>query len=487
MAYRLRMQSLALFLLALSLALFNGCARNQSQDALQECAADESVDETQPEEDEPEPPKLKNVIVMIGDGMGPQHVGLLELYARYAGDDRYPEGLSHLGQMMRDGDAGTVITSPGDGLVIESAAGATQIGSGQMTNYGNVGVGMDGEPVETAIHVAKKRGLSTGLVTDTRITHATPAAFAAHTEDRWDETGIALQMLETAPDLMLAGGWRYFLPKSVKKDAELMDRLHEDYELPPDGIRSVRKDERNLLDEARDAGYNIVSHPAALDDAEELPLLGLFAPNGMQNGKEWWDEQDSESPSEPSLTTMSTRAIDLLSTNDKGFFLMIEGGQIDWASHLNQPQRLLYEMIRFDEAIGAVTRWASERDDTLVIVTADHETGGFSLTYDADGPPDASLFDRLDDEENYVKWATNNHTHTPVMAIAHGESDYTRSFAGLYHQTQLGQMVLDLIRDIADVIEPEQTPADDNDASDDDTPEQDRDTVTSENTRSEAL
>lgn len=451
MAHRLRFYALivAFFFVA---SFSAGCARHQNasaQDTLAECIAPEAQEPVaDPEPEVPETPKLKNVILMIGDGMGPQHVGLLELYARYAGDARYPKGLSHLGRMLRDGATGMVITTPGDGLVIESAAGATQIGTGKMTNYGNVGIGMDGKPLESAVHVAKQQGLRTGLVTDTRITHATPAAFAAHTDDRWDETTIAVQMLETAPDLMLAGGWRYFLPKNVKKDKALMERLRNEYELPPEGIRSVRKDDRNLLDEARDAGYNIISHPAALDDADALPLLGLFAPNGMQNGKEWWEEQDSHSPTEPSLATMSTRAVELLSQDDTGFFLMIEGGQIDWASHLNQPQRLLYELIRFDDAIGAITQWASERDDTLVIVTADHETGGFSLTYDKNGPPDASIFDRLDSEKTYVQWATTDHTHTPVIAVATGETEYTRAFAGLYHQTQLGEMILDLIRDI---------------------------------------
>lgn len=453
MIYRLRLHSLSLLIIAAALTFLSACARTNAapqQDALADCPTCPTI-EKEEEDEEEEPPQLKNVILMIGDGMGPQHVGLLELYARYAGDARYPEGLSHLGQMLRDGATGMVITTPGDGLVIESASAATQIGSGEMSNYGYVGLGMDGKPVKSAVVHAKERGLSTGLVTDTRVTHATPAAFGAHTEDRWAENDIAVQMLETAPDLMFGGGWRYFLPRHVKRDKSLMQRLQDEYGLPPDGIRSVRKDNRNLLDEARDEGYQIVTHPAALDDAETLPLLGLFAPNGMQNGKEWWKEQSSDSPSEPSLETMGMRAIDLLSQNENGFFLMIEGGQIDWAAHRNEPQRLLYELIRFDDTIGAVIEWANERDDTLVLVTADHDTGGFSLIYDDDGPPDAETFNDLDSADNYVKWATTSHTHTPVIAVAHGETEYTRAFAGLYHQTQLGQMLVELIQNIADL------------------------------------
>lgn len=461
MVNRLRLQSVSLFIFAAALALVSACARSNAapqQDALADCPACPPMAEQAPEP-EPEHPKLKNIILLIGDGMGPQQVGLLELYARYAGDERYPEGLSHLGQMIRDGATGMVITTPADGLVIESAAAATQMGSGEMSNYGSVGLGMDGKPVKSAIVHAKERGLSTGLVTDTRITHATPAAFAAHTDDRWDETDIAVQMLQTAPDLMFAGGWRYFLPRHVKRDKALVARLQDEYGLLPSGIRSVRKDNRNLLDEARDAGYQIVSDPAALDDADTLPILGLFAPNAMQNGLEWWKEQSSDSPSEPSLETMGMRAIELLSQNEDGFFLMIEGGQMDWAAHRNEPQRLLYELIRFDDTIGAVIEWAKDRDDTLVLVTADHDTGGFSIVYDKDGPPDAEIFNDLDEADNYVKWSTIHHTHTPVIAVAHGETEYTRAFAGLYHQTQFGQMLVNLIQNIADLGAPEAQPS----------------------------
>lgn len=449
MVHHIRPKFLPLCIFAVAFAFTSACARGPapSQDnTLAECPA--PPEDTEAVQPAPESPELKNVILLIGDGMGPQQVGLLELYARYAGDERYPQGLSKLGQLMRDGTTGMVIATPGDGLVIESAASATQIASGQMANYGSVGLGMDNTPVKTVLMLAQERGMRTGLVTDTRITHATPAAFAAHTDDRWNENDIAVQMLNTAPDLMLAGGWRYFLPKNVTRDKVLMERLHQDYELPPNGIRSVREDTRNLLDEARDDGYNIVTHPAALDDVDALPVLGLFASNGMQNGKEWWAEQDSESPSEPSLETMSMRAIDLLQESDDGFFLMIEGGQIDWAGHRNEPQRLLYELIRFDDAIGAVVEWAQDRDDTLVVVTADHETGGFSLVYDKDGPPDAEIFNDLDAEDIYVRWSTLNHTHTPVMAVAHGHNAHARTFAGLYHQTQLGQMLMDLIGEI---------------------------------------
>ena len=116
----------------------------------------------------------------------------------------------------------------------------------------------------------------------------------------------------------------------------------------------MRRDDRNLLIEAQDAGYSIVTHPAALADVTSLPVLGLFAASGMQSGTEWWAEQDSQSPSQPALHTMAIRALELLSADDVGLFVMIEGGQIDWAGHNNESQRLLYEMLRFDRTVGDV-------------------------------------------------------------------------------------------------------------------------------------
>lgn len=409
---------------------------------------------SEPEEAALVVPELQNIVLMIGDGMGPQQIGLLELYARYAGDPRYPEGVSHIGRMIRDGTTGLVMSTPSNGLVNDSSAGATQIGTGALTTFGATGLDMDGHPVQSALVVAKERGMATGLVSDTRLTHATPASFAAHIADRWDETTIATQMLETAPDLMFSGGWRYFLPQGIAKNSAQKAQIADRFELPPEDVVSVRKDDRNLLEEAASAGYRIITHPAALEDLNTLPALGLFAPNGMQTGTEWWVDKHSESPAQPSLEQMTLRALSLLEAKASGLFLMVEGGQIDWAGHNNQAQRLLYEMLRFDATVGAVLDWAADRDDTLVIVTADHETGGFSIHYDKNGPPNASLFDTLDSSPNYVSWATTAHTHTPVLATAYGHQTFTSPFAGIYHQSQLGQIILEWVGSVTPLTPP---------------------------------
>lgn len=440
-------RALTIFGVCCAASMLPACANKNAQ------STDANTSETSPspQAKTPDPlPELRHVVLMIGDGMGPQQVGLLELYARYAGDPRYPNHTSHIGEMIRNGTLGIAINAPADGLVIESASGATQLGSGVSTNYGSVGLDLKGDPAKSAVVIAKEHGLGTGLVSDTRITHATPAAFAAHTKDRWDETSIAIQMLETAPDLMFSGGWRYFLPQGIQDDATLKAKVQERYNLPEDRIYSVRKDNKNLLETAEEQGYTVITSPQDLQDIRTLPILGLFASNGMQNGEQWWAEQDSGSPTEPALSTMAMRAIELLSHNDNGFFLMVEGGQIDWACHRNQAQRLLYELLRFDEAVGRVQEWAKDRDDTLVIVTADHETGGFTLHYDKDGPPDATLFDKLDESDQYVSWAATTHSHTPVYTIATGHTQFTSAFSGLYHQSQQGEMMIELIQSIHD-------------------------------------
>lgn len=392
-----------------------------------------------------EAPELKNIVLLIGDGMGPQQIGLLELYARYADDPRYPDGLSHIGRMLRDGTSGVVIPTPADGLVNDSAAAATQFGSGEHAHFGVIGLSASGERTGSVLTRARDRGMRTGLVSDTRITHATPAAFAAYVTDRWQENTIAEQLLAAKPDLLFSGGWRYFLPQGIQVQEVQAGGIAERFEMPPEAVTSLRQDDRNLLIEAQDAGYSIVTHPAALADLESLPALGLFAASGMQSGTEWWAEQDSQSPSQPALHTMAIRALELLSADDVGLFVMIEGGQIDWAGHNNESQRLLHEMIRFDLAVGAVLDWADARDDTIVVLTADHETGGFSIHYDAQGPPTAELFHQLDSSPQYVSWATGGHTHTPVLATSYGDKAYALRFGGIYHQTQLGQMLVELV------------------------------------------
>ena len=150
-------------------------------------------------------------------------------------------------------------------------------------------------------------------------------------------------------------------------------------------IKSKRKDSRNLLKEAQEKGYALAFNRSQMETAQGK-LLGLFAYSAMPDGITVTHSQDSPDRTIPTLKEMSAKALQVLSKNDKGFFLMIEAGMIDWAAHNNDTGLMLHEMFRLNETVEYVLDWAENRDDTLIIVTADHTTGGFGISYSANGP-----------------------------------------------------------------------------------------------------
>ncbi len=331
---------------------------------------------------------VKNVILMIGDGMGPGQMGLLEEYARKAPNSIYNGRDTALKTIIDNGVLGMSLHSPADALVVDSACSASHLASGMDAPSEAIGVDIEGNPVETVLETAKKLGKSTGLVSDTRLTHATPAAFASHQPHRSLESKIAEEMLANRVDVMLSGGLRYWIPKSVNNKGDLYQQLQKQTggEIK---IKSKRKDQKNLLAEAQAAGYSVVHTRQTLADTKGMQLLGLFAYSGMQDGISYSKSKNSAARTMPSLKEMTSKALDVLSENPKGFFLMIEGGQIDWAGHDNDAATMLHEMLKFDETIQYVYDWVKERNDTLVVVTADHETGGFGFSYSRANTPKA--------------------------------------------------------------------------------------------------
>lgn len=322
-------------------------------------------------------PKIKNLILIIGDGMGPQQVGLLETYAQRAPNSIYKGKPTAFTQMAQQGYVGLSTHWPMDASVVDSACSATQLALGLPAPSESIGVNANGDAALSILERAKKMGKSTGLVSDTRLTHATPASFAAHQPHRSLENEIAVDMLNAAPDVMLSGGMRHWIPKSANSDDKVKQQLQALTAEPSLKIKSKRGDDRNLLLEAKSKGYQLAFNRNQLDSAKGK-ILGLFAYSGMQDGTDYVHKVKT---AQPSLEQMSMKAIDELSKNNKGFFLMIEGGQIDWAAHYNDAGGMLHEMIKFDHMLEAVLNWAKLRDDTLVVVTADHETGGFGLSY----------------------------------------------------------------------------------------------------------
>ncbi|MGR5057790.1 alkaline phosphatase [Vibrio rotiferianus] len=330
--------------------------------------------------------EIKNVILMIGDGMGPQQVGLLETYANHAPNSIYQGETTALYKLAQEGVIGSSLTNPEDAIVVDSACSATMLATGIPTASEVIGIDSQGNHVETILEKAKSKGKATGLVSDTRMTHATPAAFASHQPHRSLENNIAVDMLETGVDVMLSGGLRHWIPKSTNDKGDTYKQL-EKLTQGDVYLKSKRKDERNLLTEAQQQGYSLAFNRNMLEKAKGDKVLGLFAYSGMNDGIAYSQSKNDPKRSQPSLKEMTEKALDVLSKDIDGFFLMVEGGQIDWAGHSNDAGTMLHELIKFDEAVNSVYEWAKNREDTLVIVTADHETGSFGFSYSSANLP----------------------------------------------------------------------------------------------------
>lgn len=293
----------------------------------------------------------RNVILMIPDGFGPASGTMARDYLRWRGDDA-SLALDSLQQ-------GSVRTFSADSRITDSAAGATAYSTGTKTNNGYIATDTSGHVLGTLLEGAEHRGLATGLVATSRITHATPAAFSAHTPDRGEENKIAAQQLTKDIEVLLGGGRRHFIPESAEG--------------------SARSDDRNLLETAAEEGYQIVETDTELASVDNTPVLGLFSQSHMAY------EIDRDETKQPSLSTMTKTAVDLLSENDDGYFLMVEGSRIDHAGHANDATGHLHDILAFNDAVETALDVASNTKNTLVLVVSDHETGGLTLGRNRDG------------------------------------------------------------------------------------------------------
>jgi alkaline phosphatase len=292
---------------------------------------------------------------------------------------------------------GDVLTASASHQITDSGAAATALAAGVATFNGAIGVGPDTVALETVLEAAEARGMATGLVATSSVTHATPAAFAAHVPNRSAEYEIARQMASSGVDVLLGGGRRYFRPASRPDDADL--------------VAAFRSRGCASIEEA--AGLD----PIVFSDVE--CLVGLFAEDGMPR---------VTTGRTPSLPHMATAALAIVQRDPDGFFLMIEGSQIDWAGHANDGEWNVAETLDFDATVGAVLRALGNRPNTTIIVTADHETGGLS------SEPGALAF----------HWKTKGHTNAPVPLYAAFSS--AQSFAGPHTLAEVGQLLLRLVR-----------------------------------------
>jgi len=341
----------------------------------------------------------KNVILLIGDGMGAAETTLARLSLGKADSALAMDSMRY---------AALVKTHPADvgdarGILTDSAAAATALATGHKTKNGMLGVLPDGKRVRTILEAAKAQGKSGGLVTTVTITHATPAGFAAHVDSRGDEATVAVQYLDGKIDVLMGGGEAFFMPQKAEG--------------------SKRKDDRDLLAEFRAAGYTVARTREEMLAAPRGRFLGLFNKGYMQT-----------KPPEPSLAEMTHKALDILSANQKGFFIMVEGGQIDSAGHANDTPNSVKQTLDFDAAIAEALDFARKRGDTLVIVTADHETGGLAIVGPASGT--TAPFGTV--------WATKGHTATVVPLLADGPG--AELFSGVLDNTDIPKRIARLWR-----------------------------------------
>ena len=321
----------------------------------------------------------KNIILMIGDGMG---LGQITAGLYQNGNHLELERLPYIGLQK---------TYSASSLITDSAAGATAFATGRKTYNGAIAVDRDSLPLKTILEEAEDLGLATGLVVTSTIVHATPAAFIAHDVSRAHYEAIAGDFLDTEIDLFVGGGRRYF------------DRR--------------KGDERDLIGELEQKGYDFYS----LKDGK-LPNIS----NSQKNIGIFTDDSDPATVLDgrtylPPATKLATDF--LKDRSPKGFFLMVEGSQIDWGGHANDVAYVVSEMLDFDKAIGRVMDFAEADGNTLVIVTADHETGGFSVIQ-------GSKMDSIVGAFN-----TDYHTADLIPVFAYGPG--AELFSGIYENTDI--------------------------------------------------
>jgi alkaline phosphatase len=314
--------------------------------------------------------------------MGPEAVGLAVYYNRFMNgmDKRL-----NMERLMAAGNTGYCLTYQYGTVVTDSASAATALASGVKTRDAIIGKDHEGRSMKTVVDIARQLGKSAGVISNTRMTHATPAAFYSHVIHRNMENEIAAQLIERGDlAVALSGGAQHFIPAGTRvEDHPALKGIDKQAGWGGSG----RKDSRDLIGEARNKGYAFVANERelqALDPQKTEKVFGLFSASGFPSAI---DRQPQHQTGVPTLSQLTEKALGVLKKNQQGFFLMVEGGQVDWVEHGNDVASVLHEMLEFDQAIGLVMAFAEKNPDTLLIVTADHDTGGLAISYSNYNPP----------------------------------------------------------------------------------------------------
>lgn len=290
----------------------------------------------------------KNIIYMIGDGMGPAY---LSAYRYYQDNPATKKVESTIYDELW---VGVATTYPDDDTIVtDSAAGATALATQTKSYNGAISVNHSHQPLATLLEIAKGQSKHTAIISTSQINHATPASFMAHNKSRKNYNEIADDYVDhkvgdkPVADLMFGGGTQYF----------------------------IRKD-RNLAQEFQQAGFQYADNWQKLQQLNKLPALALLAQVGLPSAL--------DNPVKQPLATMTTKALSLLQNSEQGFVMMIEGSQIDWCGHANDIACAMAEMDDFAKAIAVAKAYVDQHPDTLLVITADHETGGLSLGAEGD-------------------------------------------------------------------------------------------------------
>jgi len=326
--------------------------------------------------------KPKNIILLIADGTGLSQISSSQFYNDQPSNyEQFPV-------------VGLIKTSASDKLITDSAAGATAFASGIKTYNGAVGVGPDTMFVPNIVEQISENGFSTGVISTSSITHATPACFYAHVERRRSYEKIAEYLVNSEIDFFAGGGLEFFNKREDKQNL-LMALKSKGFTIDTTSLKPINASKQGFL---------------LADDAMPKMLEGRgdFLPNATQ------------------------LAVGQLSKNSKGFFLMVEGSQVDWGGHSNEGDYLISELIDFDDAMGVALKFAEANGETLIIVTADHETGGFTLGAD-------------NGDYNKIKptFSTKGHSATMVPVFAKGPG--AELFGGIYENTEIYHKMMELL------------------------------------------
>ena len=346
--------------------------------------------------------KAKNIILLIADGMSLSQVTSYRLLkggpdARLS-MDKFPI-------------SGIVLTHSADAIVTDSASSATAFSTGQKTNNGALGLDQNKEVLENLTEKIHDYGFVSSLISTSEITHATPAAFASHVDLRWKTDEISKQMMDSNVMTILGGGRHFFITEEMG---------------------GKREDGLNLMEQVK-ASHTVLTKKEELtnfDASNKGKIVGLFADEHLRD-----IEKPENHSSEPTTSEMLdfaiNRSLNFNQNGCRGFFIMVEGSQVDWAGHANNVDYLVQEMKDFDDAVSMAYKFAKENKDTLVVVTADHETGG--LLIEPETPTNYTSPE--------VKFSFNtgigygSHTGVPVPVYAYGPG--SQNFTGTLDNTDI--------------------------------------------------